>query len=129
MIDGTGRAIALAGATGDPGGRVLSALVRRGVDVRALVSSGTTAGSQDAVRARGGTPIPVDFTNTAVLTGALAGIECVVSVVNGVDPVILDLPSRLLEAAGAAGVPGFIPSDYSLDFTKTTGNKDRKFTL
>lgn len=49
LEDGTGseenavaqRTIALAGATGDLGGRVLSALVRRGVAVRALVRSGT----------------------------------------------------------------------------------------
>jgi uncharacterized protein YbjT (DUF2867 family) len=127
--DVTGRTIALAGATGDLGGRVLSALVRRGVDVRALVRSSASAAAQDAVRARGGTPIPVDFANPALLTNALAGAECVVSVLNGLEPAILDLQGRLLDAATAARVPRFIPSDFSLDFTKTRSGDNRNMDL
>jgi len=123
------RTIALAGATGDLGGRVLSALVRRGVAVRALVRSGTPAAAQDAVRARGGTPVPVDFADSAALSDALAGAECVVSVLNGLDPVILDLQARLLDAAVTAGVPRFIPSDFSLDFTKTRPGDNRNMDL
>jgi uncharacterized protein YbjT (DUF2867 family) len=125
----TGRTVALAGATGDLGGRVLSALARRGVEVRALVRGDLPAAAQDAVRARGGTPIPVDFADTAALTGALAGAECVVSVLNGLEPVILDLQSRLLDAAAAAGVPRFIPSDFSLDFTRTRPGDNRNMDL
>jgi uncharacterized protein YbjT (DUF2867 family) len=123
------RTIALAGATGDLGGRVLSALVRRGVDVRALVRNGTPVAAQDAVRARGGTPVPVDFADRAALSDALAGAECVVSVLNGLEPVILDLQGRLLDAAVAAGVPRFIPSDFSLDFTKTRPGDNRNMDL
>jgi len=123
------RTIALAGATGDLGGRVLSALVRRGVDVRALVRNGTPVAAQDAVRARGGTPVPVDFADHAALSDALAGAECVVSVLNGLEPVILDLQGRLLDAAVAAGVPRFIPSDFSLDFTKTRPGDNRNMDL
>jgi uncharacterized protein YbjT (DUF2867 family) len=127
--DGTARTVALAGATGDLGGRLLSALVRRGVDVRALVRSGVPSAVQDAVRARGGTPLPVDFADAAALAGALAGAECVVSTLNGLGPVILDLQSRLLDAAGAAGVPRFIPSDFSLDFTRTRPGDNRNMDL
>jgi nucleoside-diphosphate-sugar epimerase len=127
--DGTQRTIALAGATGDLGGRVLSALVRRGVTVRALVRSGTPGAAQNAVCARGGTPVPVDFSDNAALAAALGGAECVVSVLNGLEPVILDLQGRLLDAAVAAGVPRFIPSDFSLDFTKTCPGDNRNMDL
>ncbi|WP_025318658.1 aromatic alcohol reductase [Granulibacter bethesdensis] len=123
------RTIALAGATGDLGGRVLSALVRRGVEVRALVRSGTPTAAQDAVRARGGTPVPVNFADHAALSDALAGAGCIVSVLNGLEPVILDLQGRLLDAAVAAGVPRFISSDFSLDFTKTRPGDNRNMDL
>ncbi|WP_242183022.1 aromatic alcohol reductase [Sphingomonas sp. CARO-RG-8B-R24-01] len=129
MTDRAQRTIALAGATGDVGGRVVSALARRGVALRALVRNGTPAAAQDAVRARGGTPVAVNFADHAALTDALAGVECVVSVLNGLEPVILDLQGRLLDAAVAAGVPRFVPSDFSLDFTKTRPGDNRNMDL
>ncbi|UZK70412.1 hypothetical protein OKW76_05025 [Sphingomonas sp. S1-29] len=55
------------------GGSALSALVRRGVGVRALVRSGPPAAAQDAVRARGGAPVPADFADHAALSDALDG--------------------------------------------------------
>jgi hypothetical protein len=36
----------------------------------------------------------------------------------GLREVVIDAQKKLLDAAIAAGVPRFIPSDYSLDFTK-----------
>ncbi|UUL81425.1 aromatic alcohol reductase [Sphingomonas qomolangmaensis] len=123
------RTISLAGATGDLGGRVLSALVRRGVGVRALVRNGTPVAAQDALRRLGGTPVPVDFADHAALSDALDGAECVVSALNGLEPVILDLQGQLLDAAVAAGVPRFIPSDFSLDFTKTRPGDNRNMDL
>lgn len=127
--DAAQRTIALAGGTGDLGGRVLSALARRGVAVRALVRSSTPTTSQDAVRARGGTPFQFDFADKAALAASLEGAECVVSVLNGLEPVILDLEGRLLDAAVAAGMPRFIPSDFSLDFTRTRPGDNRNMDL
>ncbi|SKA17828.1 aromatic alcohol reductase [Consotaella salsifontis] len=129
MISGAGRTVALAGATGDLGARLLSALVRRGVEVRALLRPGTPAAAQDAVHARGATLVPVDLADTAGLADALNGVECVVSVLNGLEPAILDAQGRLLEAAIVAGVPRFIPSDFSLDFTKTRPGANRNMDL
>lgn len=123
------RTVALAGATGDLGGRVLSALAQRGVTVRALVRANTPAASRDAVCALGGTVVPVDFADADKLASALCGAECVVSVLNGLAPVILDTQGRLLEAAIAARVPRFIPSDFSLDFTKTRPGDNRNMDL
>ena len=112
MSENGGRPIVLAGATGDLGGRVLSALVRRRVAVRALVRHTMPIAAQDALRARGGIPVLVDFADIAALTTALAGAACVVSTLNGLESVILDLQGRLLDAAVAANVPRFVPSDF-----------------
>ncbi|MCP1274408.1 NmrA family NAD(P)-binding protein [Gluconobacter albidus] len=111
------------------GGRVLSALVQRGVTVRALVRANTSATSRDAVCALGGTAVPVDFADADKLASALSGVECVVSVLNGLAPVMLDTQGRLLEAAVAASVPRFIPSDFSLDFTRTRPGDNRNMDL
>lgn len=52
-----------------------------------------------------------------------------VSALNGLSPVILDAQGRLLDAAVAAGVARFIPSDFSLDFTKTRPGDNRNLDL
>ena len=105
MIDGTSRSIALVGATGDLGGRLLSALARRRVNVRALIRTTTPSARQDALRAAGATPLPVDFDDMGALTRALGGGECVVSALNGLEPIMIGLQGRVLDAAVAAGVP------------------------
>jgi nucleoside-diphosphate-sugar epimerase len=129
MIDGTGRVVALAGATGDLGGRILSALAGRGATVRTLVRVEKPGARQDALRAAGGTPVPVDFEDISALKQALAGAECVVSVLNGLEPTIMGVQGRLLDAAVAASVPRFIPSDFSLDFTRTRPGDNRNMDL
>lgn len=129
MIDGSGRTVALVGASGDLGGRMLSALVRRRADIRCLLRADISHEKQEAVRARGGLPLPVDFSNPEAVSDALKGSECVVSVLNGLAPVIMELQGRVLDAAIAAGVPRFIPSDFSLDFTRTRPGDNRNMDL
>ncbi|WP_002630476.1 NmrA family NAD(P)-binding protein [Cystobacter fuscus] len=129
MMDGTGQIIAVAGATGDLGGRLASALTRRHAQVRALVRAGTSETRKAAVRATGATPVEVDFDDAAALERACAGAACVVSVLNGLEPTIIGLQSQLLDAAVAAGVPRFMPSDFSLDFTKTRPGDNRNLDL
>jgi uncharacterized protein YbjT (DUF2867 family) len=121
--------IVLAGATGDLGGRIAAALARRGADVRALVRTGTSAEKQGAVRAAGAVPVEIDFADAAALSRACVGAACVASALNGLAPAILDLQGRLLDAAVAAGVPRFMPSDFSLDFTKTRPGDNRNMDL
>ena len=128
-MDGTGQIIVLIGATGDLGGRLSAALARRGAQVRALVRPDTAPARTAAVQAAGATPMEVDFNDSAALTRACAGANCVVSVVNGLEPAIIDLQTRLLDAAVAAGVPRFMPSDFSLDFTKTRPGGNRNMDL
>ncbi len=42
---------------------------------------------------------------------------------------MLGMQGKVLDAAVAAGVPRFIPSDYSLDFTKTRPGENRNLDL
>jgi NmrA-like family len=53
----------------------------------------------------------------------------VVSALAGLHDVIVDSQIKLLEAAISAGVPRFIPSDYSSDFTKLPAGENRNFDL
>ena len=52
-----------------------------------------------------------------------------VSALNGLGDVIVDAQSVLLGAAVRAGVPRFIPSDYSIDFTKLAPGSNRNLDL
>jgi hypothetical protein len=53
----------------------------------------------------------------------------VVSALAGLRDVIIDAQKVLLDAAIAAGVARFIPSDYSLDFTKFSHGENRNLDL
>jgi nucleoside-diphosphate-sugar epimerase len=121
--------IVLAGATGDLGHRIALALLDRGAQVRALVRPGNTKPEVAALRERGAEVIAVDFKDAAALTQACTGASCVVSALSGLRDVIVDAQTQLLEAAVAAGVPRFIPSDYAIDFTKLPEGSNRNLDL
>lgn len=121
--------IVLAGLGGDLGGRIARALIAQGVEVRALVRRTRGQGPRHAPEIRGLTRVAVDYGDAAALAEACRGAACVVSALNGLAPVILEAQGRLLDAAVAAGVPRFIPSDFSLDFTKTRPGDNRNLDL
>lgn len=121
--------IVLAGAGGDLGQRIAKALVAAGADVRALVRPGLSTSKRSAMASVGASPVEAAYDDTASLRQACDGAACVVSALNGLGPVIIDAQSRLLDAAVAAGVPRFIPSDYSLDFTRTRPGDNRNMDL
>ncbi|MGI4863530.1 MAG: NmrA family NAD(P)-binding protein [Janthinobacterium lividum] len=121
--------IVLAGATGDLGFRIAQALLGRGAAVRALVRPGNTKPEVAKLREQGATVVEVDFNDGAALTQACAGATCVVSALSGLREVIVDAQTHLLDAAVAAGVPRFIPSDYSIDFTKLPEGSNRNLDL
>lgn len=128
-MNGTGQVIVLAGATGDLGGRISAALVERGATVRALLRAGSSDAKAAAVRSTGAEPVVVDFADSEALKRACAGAHAVVSALNGLEPIMIGLQTQLLEAAIAAGVPRFMPSDFSLDFTKTRPGDNRNMDL
>ena len=121
--------IVLAGATGDLGFRIAQALLRRGAVVRALVRPGNTKPEVTSLRDLGAEIVEIDFESVTALTITCAGADCVVSALSGLRDVIVDGQKRLLDAAVAAGVPRFIPSDYSIDYTKLPIGSNRNLDL
>ena len=116
----------LAGATGDLGGRILRALLARGIGVTALVRPANPTAELDALGAH---PVIASPTDVDALADAMRGADVVISALNGLRDVIVDRQSALLDAAVRAGVPRFIPSDYALDFTRTLPGHNRNLDL
>ncbi|GEO11197.1 NmrA family NAD(P)-binding protein [Segetibacter aerophilus] len=121
--------ILVAGATGDLGGRIVRELVNRGAEVRAIVRSTAAVEKIRLLEAQGVKICKVNNWNLEELKKACDGASCVVSVLAGLSDVIIDAQKVLLDAAIAAGVPRFIPSDYSLDFTKFSHGENRNLDL
>jgi nucleoside-diphosphate-sugar epimerase len=121
--------IVLAGATGNLGGRIARALRERGASVRALVRRGTAQGKLEQLQALGVSIACADLSSEPQVTEACSGASCVVSALQGLRNVIVELQTILLNAAIRAGVPRFIPSDYSIDFTKFPPGENRNLDL
>jgi nucleoside-diphosphate-sugar epimerase len=121
--------IVVAGATGNLGGRIVRALLARGAGVRAFVRHGTAPDKLERLRDLGVTISSVDLSNASQVTPACSSASCVVSALQGLRDVIVETQSVLLEAAVKAGVPRFIPSDYSIDFTKFPPGANRNLDL
>ncbi|HEX8327066.1 MAG TPA: NmrA family NAD(P)-binding protein [Hymenobacter sp.] len=121
--------VVLAGATGDLGFRIAQGLRQRGAVVRALVRPGNAKPEVTALGDMGVEILEVDFKSVTALTNACAGAACVVSALSGLREVIVDTQKRLLDAAVAAGVPRFIPSDFSIDYTKLPDGSNRNLDL
>jgi nucleoside-diphosphate-sugar epimerase len=121
--------IVVAGATGNLGGRIARALLERGASVKALVRHGTARDKLERLKAPGVTIASVDLSSASQVTPACSGASCVVSALAGLRDVIVEAQTVLLDAAIKAGVPRFIPSDYSIDFTKFPPGENRNLDL
>jgi nucleoside-diphosphate-sugar epimerase len=126
MTDST---IIVAGATGNLGGRIARALREREARVRALVRHGTAPDKLERLQELGIAIARVDLSNASEVTQACSGASCVVSALQGLRDVIVDRQRVLLDAAVRAGVPRFIPSDYSIDFTRLPPGENRNLDL
>ena len=121
--------IVVAGATGNLGGRIARALLERGARVRALVRHDTAPAKVERLQGLGVATASVDLSSPAEVTSACSGASCVVSAVQGLRDVIVEAQTTLLEGALEAGVPRFIPSDYSIDFTRLPPGENRNLDL
>ncbi|PRY65875.1 nucleoside-diphosphate-sugar epimerase [Glaciihabitans tibetensis] len=121
--------ILIAGATGDLGQRIVRELLQHDVQLRVL----TRPGSGSAAALYGDDSridiVTAAYSDHAALTTAVSGVDVVVSAVSGVRPVIVDAQRALLKATVAAGVPRFIPSDYSADYRQITPGSNRNFEI
>jgi hypothetical protein len=121
--------ILVAGGTGNLGERIIKALIKRGAEVRAIVRSGSKPEKIAKLAELGAKVITVDLSDVERIKQACQGVSCVVSALAGLHDAIVDSQIKLLDAALAAGVPRFIPSDYSADFTKLSAGDNRNFDL
>ncbi|KUJ07161.1 NAD(P)-binding protein [Mollisia scopiformis] len=112
--------VAIAGASGALGPHVLKGLIDTKFQVKILTRS-KKPGEFDACP--GVEVAEVDFTSVESLTAALKGIDAVVSTVAGT---AIKYQTVLIDAAAAAGVKRFIPSEYG---SVTTNPKLEKFPL
>lgn len=113
----------------DMGTRIAKALVARGAAVRTLVRTDAANADKHKLTKLGATLMLANVSDVASVAAACEGAACVVSALNGLYDVIIDRQTVLLDAAVKAGVPRFISSDYSLDFTKTERGGNRNLDL
>ena len=121
--------VVVAGATGDLGGRIAKALLARGASVRALLRHDADDAGKNQLNSLGIDVATADARDADSVAAACAEATCVVSALNGLSDVILDRQSVLIDGAVRAGVPRFIPSDFSADFTRIPAGRNRNFDL
>lgn len=106
--EATRKTVLLVGGSGDLGSLVGLALLGLGARLRVLLRPGGSTRLLPAIAERA--EIVYDRTD------ALAGVDTVVSAIQGGAEAIVDVQLDLLRRARAAGVRRFIPSDFSFDF-------------
>ena len=121
--------ILVAGATGNLGGRIVKALIKNGAKVKAIIRADSRKAAVDILKSDGVELVEASITDHAALVSACKDVGCVVSALAGLREVIVDAQGLLLAAAVEAGVPRFIPSDYSTDFTQLEDGENRNFDL
>ncbi len=121
--------ILVAGATGNLGGKIVDALLNRGAIVRAIARPSSDDAKLKALEDKGVEVFLTGMDDKKAMTAAFSGVDTVVSALQGLRKVIVDTQKIILDAAVAAGVPRFIPSDFSTDFTVIPGGDNRNFDL
>ncbi len=121
--------VVVAGATGDLGRRIVQALRARDAVTRAVVRIGTAPEKVRTLRDLGVEVVEADLASVSGTAEACAGGSCVVSALSGLRPVMVDTQTVLLDGAVKAGVPRFIPSDFSADFLRLPVGRNRNFDL
>jgi NAD(P)-dependent dehydrogenase (short-subunit alcohol dehydrogenase family) len=121
--------ILVAGGTGDLGNKIIQSLLQKKAPVIAVVRHKSDKAKVEALVKMGVRVVSMETYNLADLTQACQGVTCVVSALAGLRDTIVDAQSVLLDAAVAAGVPRFIPSDFSTDFTQLPEGENRNFDL
>ncbi len=121
--------IIIAGATGDLGGRIVEALLKKDADVRAIVRISTDLGKVKKLEQMGVKVFKIDMSDVKEIAKACEGAFCVISALAGLHDVIINTQKKLLDGAVMAGVSHFIPSDFSIDFTNLEVGKNRNLDL
>lgn len=121
--------ILVAGATGNLGARIVKALLEKEAIVRVLVRPGSNKEKVKQLEKLGAEIILINTWDVTSILHACKGVSCVISAMAGLREVIIEAQKILLDAAVKAGVPRFIPSDYSIDFTGLPAGSNRNLDL
>ena len=81
--------IVIAGATGDLGGRIVKALLKKNVEVRALVRASTDVDKVRNLEQMGVKVFSIDMSDSKEIAKACEGASCVVSALAGLHDVII----------------------------------------
>jgi hypothetical protein len=100
-------------------------LLLNSANVKALCRPTSNAEKVQKLKNLGAEVVQIELEDINKLTAAFKGVECIVSAVSGFEDIMVAGQKNLLSAAIAAGVPRFIPSDFSLDFTKLNFGQNR----
>jgi uncharacterized protein YbjT (DUF2867 family) len=123
------KTIAVVGATGNLGGKIVKALLAKGADVRAIVRLQTAPQKIAILAQQGAEVIQIDTSHKSEVSKHLVGVACVVSALAGLKETIIDAQKIIIDAAIDANVKRFIPSDYSSDFTNLIPGQNRNLDL
>lgn len=127
--------ILIPGATGMLGQRIAYHLLKQhDVRVRLLIRRGTMSDLKKAealapLLTMGAETIEGDLSDIASLKTATAGVDVIVSAVQGGRDIIVDGQRALLDAATANGVRRFLPSDFALDLFKAPEGEHLNFNM
>jgi len=121
--------IVISGATGNLGERIVKALLKKGASVRAIARASTDAGKVKKLEELGLKVFRIDMSDSKEIAKACEGASCVVSALAGLSDVVINTQRKLLDGAVMAGVPHFIPSDFSLDFSNLKVGQNRNLDL
>jgi nucleoside-diphosphate-sugar epimerase len=119
------KTIVVAGATGNLGGKIVNALLGKGAEVRAIVRMETDLAKIKKLEEKGVLVFQVDTNSKSEISKHCVGAHCMVSALAGLRETVIDAQKVFLDAAIEAGVPRFIPSDYSSDFTNLVEGQNR----
>jgi nucleoside-diphosphate-sugar epimerase len=123
------KTIVVAGATGQLGEKITNELLVRGATVHAIARPSTDSVKVKKLENLGVKVFIINTERVDEVARACAGASCVVSALSGLREVVVGTQKVLLDAAVQAGVPRFIPSDYSIDFTKLPVGQNRNLDL
>lgn len=123
------KTVVVAGATGNLGERICRELIKKQVQVKAIVRKSADVKKVDALIKMGVEISEVNVFTETELTSVCIGAMCVVSALTGLHEVIVEAQLQLLKAAISAGAKHFIPSDFSSDFTLMPNGENRNFDL
>ncbi|TVR14088.1 MAG: NAD-dependent epimerase/dehydratase family protein [Balneolaceae bacterium] len=117
--------VVLVGATGNLGGKITDALLKKGAEVTAIVRMETDEEKVIGLREKGVEVHRVDMASRSEIAKHCKGAGCVVSALAGLEETVIDAQKIVADAAIEANVKRFIPSDYSIDFTNLVEGQNR----